>query len=66
MDTFKSPKKQQDALKQFLDSLEHSETANDVPITELEEATAAYQEYLQSRDRGKSLEKLKTELEYSE
>ena len=66
MDTFKSLKKQQDALEQFLDSLEHSETANDVPIKELEEATVAYEEYLQGRDKGKSLEKLKIELEYSE
>ena len=64
MDTFKSPKKQKDSIEQFLDSLEHSDTANDVPIEELEAAAAAYQEYLEDRDQGKSLEELKAELDY--
>ncbi len=44
--------------------MEHSDTANDVPIEELEAAAAAYQEYLEGRDRGKSLEELKAELDY--
>ncbi len=65
MDTFKSPKQQKDTIEQFLDSLEHSETVNDVPIEELEEGTAAYQEYLAGLDNAKSLEQLKAELDHS-
>ena len=63
MDTFKSPKKQIDSIEQFLDSIENSETADDVSIEELETSTIAYQEYLLGRDQGKSLEQLKAELD---
>jgi hypothetical protein len=52
MDTSKPSKQQKDPIEQFLDSLEDSETVNDIPIEELEEGTAAYQKYLEGRDRG--------------
>ncbi|BAU63325.1 unknown protein [Stanieria sp. NIES-3757] len=65
MDTFKSSKPQKDNIEQFLDSLENAETVNDVPIEELEEGEAAYQKYLEGCDRGKTLEQLKAELDYS-
>ena len=49
-------------IEQFLDNLETSETANDVPPEEIEAGEKAYQKYLEGRDPGKSLAELKTEL----
>lgn len=49
-------------IEQFLEYLETSETADDVPPEEIEVGKKAYQEYLEGRDPGKSLVKLKAEL----
>jgi hypothetical protein len=49
-------------FEEFLDSLEQEETADDVPVEEIEAGEAVYQEYKEGRDPGKSLEQLKAEL----
>ncbi|MFM2378074.1 MAG: hypothetical protein RLZZ143_650 [Cyanobacteriota bacterium] len=49
-------------IEQFLEYLETSKTVDDVPLEEIEAAEKAYQEYLEGRDPGKSLVKLKAEL----
>ena len=62
MDTFNQSKQRSHQLEEFLDLLEQKENAEDVPISEIEAGEAAYQEYLEGCDSGKSLEQLKTEL----
>lgn len=49
-------------IEQFLENLEISEKANDVPPEEIEAGEKADQEYLEGRDAGKSLAELKAEL----
>ena len=49
-------------IEQFLEDLENSEMADDVPPEEIRAGEKAYQEYLEGRDPGKSLAELKAEL----
>jgi hypothetical protein len=62
MDTYNQSQQKTNQLEDFLDALEQEESADDVPVLEIEAGEAAYQEYLAKRDAGKSLEELKTEL----
>ena len=62
MDTFKRSQQPSHQLEEFLDSLEQEEAADDVPVEEIEVGEAAYQDYLEGRAPGQSLEKLKAEL----
>ncbi len=62
MNTFKKSKQQSHQLEEFLDSLELVEAIDDVPVEEIEQGEAAYQEYSKGHDPGKSLEQLKAEL----
>jgi hypothetical protein len=62
MSTFNKSQQKADRLEEFLNSLEREETADDVPVEEIQAGEAAYQEYKDGRDFGKSLEQLKAEL----
>ncbi len=62
MDTFSKSQQRAHQLEEFLDSLEKEETADDVPVEEIEAGEAAYQAYKEERDPGLSLEQLKAEL----
>jgi hypothetical protein len=62
MDTYNQSQQKTNRIEDFLDTLEEDEAVDDVPVSEIEEGKAAYQEYLASRDAGKSLEELKAEL----
>lgn len=62
MNTFNQSQQKRYQLEEFLDSLEPEEAAEDVPVEEIEAGEAAYQDYLEGRDPGKSLEQLKAEL----
>jgi hypothetical protein len=59
MDTYNQSQKKTNQLENFLDALELEQTADDVPLSEIEAGETAYQEYLARRDTGKSLEELK-------
>jgi hypothetical protein len=62
MDTYNQSQRKTRQIEDFLDALEQEEATDDVPVSEIEEGEAAYQEYLAGRDSGKSLEELKAEL----
>jgi hypothetical protein len=62
MDTYNQSQQKANQLEDFLNALEQEEGTDDVPVSEIEEGEAAYQEYLAGRDSGKSLEELKAEL----
>jgi biotin synthase-related radical SAM superfamily protein len=62
MSTFNKSQQKAHQLEEFLNSLEREEAADDIPVEEIEAGEAAYQEYKDGRDSGKSLEQLKAEL----
>jgi hypothetical protein len=62
VDTYNQSQRKTRQIEDFLDALEQEEATDDVPVSEIEEGEAAYQEYLAGRDSGKSLEELKAEL----
>ncbi|PSB05689.1 hypothetical protein C7B62_24655 [Pleurocapsa sp. CCALA 161] len=62
MNTYNQSQQKTRQIENFLDALEQEESADDVPVSELEAGEAAYQEYLAGRDSGKSLEELKAKL----
>jgi hypothetical protein len=62
MSAFNKSQQKAHQIEEFLNFLEREETADDVPVEEIEAGEAAYQEYEDGRDSGKSLEQLKAEL----
>jgi hypothetical protein len=54
MDTYNQSQRKTRQIEDFFNALEQEEATDDVPVSEIEEGEAAYQEYLAGRDSGKS------------
>jgi hypothetical protein len=65
MDTYNQSQRKTRQIEDFLDALEQEEATDDVPVSEIEEGEAAYQEYLAGRDSGKSYDNSKFKMQNS-
>ncbi|GBF80421.1 hypothetical protein [Aphanothece sacrum] len=65
MKTFNDQQQASDKIENFLDSLEHSETADDISPTLIESSESAYQDYQKGLDSGILLEEFKDQINCS-